>query len=80
VPPSYCSSGGRTTEGLDTQCADFDPYRLGFSVADEAFVQRLHKDGMGLLKIGKTLGVGTGLVQGVVHPFEASAAVSTASA
>jgi hypothetical protein len=33
---------------------------------------------MGLLKIGKTLGVGTGLVQGVVRPFEASAAVSGA--
>jgi hypothetical protein len=26
------------------------------------------------LKIGKELGVGTGLVQGIVHPFEASAA------
>ena len=29
-----------------------------------------HKDGMRLLKIGKTLGVGTALVQGIVRPFE----------
>ncbi|HWX26559.1 MAG TPA: hypothetical protein VNZ53_03865 [Steroidobacteraceae bacterium] len=37
-------------------------------------VTRLHKDDMGVLKIGKTLGVGTALVQGIVRPFEASAA------
>ena len=40
----------------------------------EKRVLRLHKDGMGLLKIGKTLGVGTALVQGIVRPFDAGAA------
>jgi hypothetical protein len=40
----------------------------------EKRILRLHKNGMGALRIGKTLGVGTGLVQGVVSPFEASAA------
>jgi hypothetical protein len=40
----------------------------------EKRILRLHKDGMGLLKIGKTLRVGTPLVQGIVRPFEASAA------
>jgi hypothetical protein len=29
---------------------------------------------MGVLKIGKTLGVGTALVQGIVRPFDAVAA------
>ena len=39
---------------------------------------RLRKGGMGVLKIGRTLGIGTGTVQRVVseqpRPFEASAA------
>jgi hypothetical protein len=35
----------------------------------------LHKGGMGILKIGRTLGVGSGTVQGVLRPFEASASV-----
>jgi hypothetical protein len=39
----------------------------------EKRILRLHKDGMGLLKIGRTLGVGTALVQGVVGPFDAAA-------
>ena len=43
------------------------------SAESEKRILRLHKGGMGLLKIGKTLGVGTGLVQGVVRPFEAGA-------
>jgi hypothetical protein len=56
-----------------------DEERWGMTRAElEKRILRLHKDGMGLLKIGKTLGVGTGLVQGVVRPFEASAAVSSA--
>jgi hypothetical protein len=36
----------------------------------------LHKGGMGILKIGKTLGVGTGTVQRVLEqpsPFEVAA-------
>ena len=37
-----------------------------------------HKDGVGLLKIGKALGVGTALVQSVVHPFEESGAGASA--
>ena len=52
-----------------------DEERWGMTRAElEKRVLRLHKDGMGLLKIGKTLGVGTALVQGIVRPFEASAA------
>jgi DNA invertase Pin-like site-specific DNA recombinase len=47
-----------------------DEERWGMPRAElEKRILRLHKDGMGLLKIGKTLGVGTALVQGVVHPF-----------
>ena len=52
-----------------------DEERWGMTRAElEKRVLRLHKDGVGLLKIGKTLGVGTALVQGIVRPFEASAA------
>jgi DNA invertase Pin-like site-specific DNA recombinase len=40
----------------------------------EKRILSLHKGGMGVLKIGKELGVGTGLVHGVVSPFVASAA------
>jgi DNA invertase Pin-like site-specific DNA recombinase len=51
-----------------------DEARWGMTRAElEKRILRLHKDGMGLLKIGKTLGVGTALVQGIVRPFEASA-------
>jgi transposase len=39
----------------------------------EKRILRLHKGGMGILRIGKELGVGTGTVQGVLRPFEASA-------
>jgi hypothetical protein len=42
----------------------------------ERRILRLHKDGTGILKIGKTLGIGTALVQRVVmeqpRPFEAT--------
>ena len=41
----------------------------------EKRILRLHKDGVGMLKIGKTLGIGTALVQGVVRPFEGDASV-----
>ena len=45
----------------------------------EKRILRLHKGGAGILKIGKTLGIGTGTVQRVVmeqpRPFEASASV-----
>ena len=51
-----------------------DEKRWGMTRAElEKRVLRLHKDGMGLLKIGKTLGVGTALVQGIVRPFEQAA-------
>jgi DNA invertase Pin-like site-specific DNA recombinase len=69
---------GRGNRKDGTRSADED--RWGMTRAElEKRILRLHKDGMGLLKIGKTLGVGTGLVQGVVSPFEASAASSAAS-
>jgi DNA invertase Pin-like site-specific DNA recombinase len=52
-----------------------DEERWGMTRAElEKRVLRLHSDGMGLLKIGKTLGVGTALVQGIVGPFDAAAA------
>ena len=35
----------------------------------EKRILRFHKGGTGMLKIAKTLGVGTALVQGVVGPF-----------
>jgi len=37
----------------------------------EKRILRLHKDGTGMLKIAKALGVGTALVQGVVRPLAA---------
>ena len=53
-----------------------DEQRWGMSRAElEKRILRLHKDGTGMLKIAKTLGVGTALVQGVVRPFEAGAIV-----
>ena len=44
----------------------------------EKCILRLHKGGTGTLKIGKTLGIGTGTVQRVVmeqpHPFDVDVA------
>jgi DNA invertase Pin-like site-specific DNA recombinase len=54
-----------------------DEKRWGMTRAElEKRILRLHKDGMGMLKIGKTLGVGTSVVQGVVRPFEGAGASS----
>jgi len=43
----------------------------------EKRILRLHKDGTGILKIGKALGIGTGTVQRVLveqpRPFEVGA-------
>jgi len=39
----------------------------------EKRILSLHKGGTGILKIGKTLGVGTALVQGIVRPFAQAA-------
>ena len=55
-----------------------DEERWGMSRAElEKRILRLHKDGTGILKIGKTLGVGTSTVQAVVKDqprlFEAAA-------
>jgi DNA invertase Pin-like site-specific DNA recombinase len=51
-----------------------DEERWGMPRAElEKRILRLHKNGTGILKIGKTLGIGTALVQGVVRPFEADA-------
>ena len=62
---------GRRKDGARS----LDEERWGMSRAElEKRILRLHKGGMGVLKIGKELGVGTGLVQGVVSPFVASAA------
>jgi DNA invertase Pin-like site-specific DNA recombinase len=57
-----------------------DEARWGMSRAElEKRILRLHKGGTGILKIGKTLGIGTGTVQRVLmeqpRPFEASASV-----
>jgi DNA invertase Pin-like site-specific DNA recombinase len=53
-----------------------DEERWGMSRAElEKRILRLHKGGMGILKIGRSLGVGSGTVQGVLRPFEASASV-----
>jgi len=50
--------------------------RWGMSRAElEKRVLSLHKGGMGILKIGRTLGVGSGTVQGMLRPFAASASV-----
>jgi len=40
----------------------------------EKRILRLRKDGTGILKIAKTLGIGTSVVQGVVRPFEGAVA------
>jgi len=54
-----------------------DEKRWGMSKAElEKRILRLHKGGTGMLKIGKTLGIGTGTVQRVLEqprPFVASA-------
>lgn len=51
-----------------------DEQRWGMTRAElEKRVLRLAKDGMGMLKIAKTLGVGTALVQGIVRPFDQAA-------
>ncbi|WP_027554550.1 recombinase family protein [Bradyrhizobium sp. Cp5.3] len=56
-----------------------DEKRWGMSRPElERRILRLHKDGVGILKIGRELGIGTSVVQRVVkdqpRPFEASAA------
>jgi DNA invertase Pin-like site-specific DNA recombinase len=54
-----------------------DEERWGMTRAElEKRILRLHKDGMGMLKIGKALGVGTSVVQGVVRPFDGAGASS----
>jgi len=51
-----------------------DEERWGMTRAElEERILRLAKDGTGILKIAKALGVGTALVQGVVRPLEAAA-------
>jgi DNA invertase Pin-like site-specific DNA recombinase len=51
-----------------------DETRWGMSRADlEKRILRLRKDGTGILKIARTLGIGTSVVQGIVSPFEAAA-------
>jgi len=51
-----------------------DEQRWGMSRAElEKRILRLRKDGMGMLKIAKTLGIGTSVVQGIVSPFEVAA-------
>jgi DNA invertase Pin-like site-specific DNA recombinase len=50
-----------------------DEKRWGMSRAElEKRILSLHKGGMGILKIGHELGVGSGTVQGVLRPFEVS--------
>jgi len=63
---------GRRKDGARS----LDEERWGMTRAQlEKRILSLHKGGMGVLRIGKELGVGTGLVQGIVSPFvEASAA------
>jgi len=56
-----------------------DEERWGMSRAElEKRILRLYKGGTGMLKIGKTLGIGTGLVQRVVmeqpRPFDVDVA------
>jgi len=53
-----------------------DEKRWGMRRAElEKRILSLHKGGMGILKIGRELGIGSGTVQGVLRPFEASASV-----
>ena len=48
--------------------------RWGMSRAElEKRILSLHKGGMGILRIGRELGVGSGTVQGVLRPFEVGA-------
>jgi hypothetical protein len=54
-----------------------DEERWGMSRAElEERILSLHKGGMGILKIGRTLGVGSGTVQGILRPFEISASAN----
>src|SRR5690242_7008694 len=51
-----------------------DETRWGMSRAElRKRILRLHKGGMGILRIGKELGIGSGTVQGVLRPFEVGA-------
>jgi DNA invertase Pin-like site-specific DNA recombinase len=51
-----------------------DEMRWGMSRAElEKRILSLHKGGMGILRIGRELGVGSGTVQGVLRPFEVGA-------
>src|SRR5262249_6944073 len=51
-----------------------DEERWGMSRAElEKRILMLHKGGVGILRIGKKLGIGSGTVQGGLRPFEASA-------
>ena len=51
-----------------------DEKRWGMSRTElEKRILSLHKGGMGILKIGRELGIGSGTVQGVLRPFEVSA-------
>ena len=47
-------------------------------IGQRAFILRLHRGGTGILKIGKTLGIGTGTVQRVLmeqpRPFDVGVA------
>ena len=76
--PCSLRAGGRGNKKDGERSAD--EKRWGMSRAElEKRIQRLYEDGMGMgiLKIGKTLGVGTGTVQRVVmeqpSPFGAGA-------
>ena len=65
---------GRRKDGTRSE----DEKRWGMSKAElEKRILRLHKGGAGMLKIGKTLGIGTGTVQRVVleqpSPFDVAA-------
>ena len=46
----------------------------------EKRILKLRKGGMGVLKIGRTLGVGTSLVQRVLDPFQVEVEVGGAPA
>jgi DNA invertase Pin-like site-specific DNA recombinase len=56
-----------------------DEERWGMSRAElEKRILGLRKGGDGILKIAKTLGIGTSVVQGIVSPFEAASAAAGA--
>jgi DNA invertase Pin-like site-specific DNA recombinase len=68
---------GRGNRKDDRRSADEE--RWGMSRAKlEGQIRKLHKDGIGILKIGRTLGVGTSVVQRAVkeqpRPFEVASA------